>query len=221
MSQLLEQVGELIHALILQLGYPGIAVIMLVENLFPPIPSEMVMPFAGFLVGRGEMSFVGVWIAGIVGSVLGALVLYYVGMWASNLVVRRFLRRYGNWIGISEADYDRALRFFERYGDAVVFFGRFIPLVRSLISIPAGAHHMPLPRFLLFTALGSAVWSGVLNYAGVVLGENWEQILTFIDHYQTLTIVVIAVVFILLVVGWMALRARGRSRARQQAAPEA
>ncbi|MCC6801730.1 MAG: DedA family protein [Anaerolineae bacterium] len=221
MSQLLEQVGELIHALILQLGYPGIATIMLVENLFPPIPSEMVMPFAGFLVGRDELSFVGVWIAGTTGSVLGAVILYYIGMWASNTVVRRFLRRYGNWIGISEADYDRALRFFERYGDVVIFFGRCIPLVRSLISIPAGAHHMPLPRFLLFTALGSAIWSGILGYAGVVLGENWEQILDFIDHYQTLTIIVIAIGGVLLVGGWVAIRARGRSRASQEPTPEA
>lgn len=221
MSQLLEQVGELIHALILQLGYPGIAAIMLVENLFPPIPSEMVMPFAGFLVGRDELSFVGIWLAGTIGSVLGAVILYYIGMWASNTVVRRFLRRYGNWIGISEADYDRALRFFERYGDVVVFFGRCVPLVRSLISIPAGAHHMPLPRFLLFTALGSAIWSGILAYAGVVLGENWEQILDFIDHYQTLTLIVIAIGGILLVGGWLVFRARGRSRASQEPSPEA
>lgn len=221
MSQLLEQVGEFIHAIILQLGYPGIAVIMLVENLFPPIPSEMVMPFAGFLAGRGELSFVGIWLAGILGSVVGAVVLYYVGMWASNLVVRRFLRRYGKWVGISEADYDRALQFFERYGDAVVFFGRFIPLVRSLISIPAGAHRMPLARFILFTTLGSAVWSGVLGYAGVVLGENWEQVLDFIDQYQTLTLVVLAVGFVLLVGGFIVFKARSRARADRSAAPEA
>jgi membrane protein DedA with SNARE-associated domain len=211
MSRILEQLGEFIQSLILQLGYPGVAIIMFTENVFPPIPSELVMPFAGFLVGRGEMSFVGVWLAGVVGSVLGAVVLYYIGMWLGDAVVRGFLRRYGKWIGMSEGDYDRALRFFERYGSAVVFFGRVIPIVRSIISLPAGANHMPLPRFLLFTALGSAIWSGALAYAGVVLGENWEQVIEFVDSYQTLTLVVVGVIVVLLVAAFIYYKLRSRT----------
>jgi membrane protein DedA with SNARE-associated domain len=194
---------------------------MFVENVFPPIPSELVMPFAGFLVGRGEMSFVGVWLAGVIGSVLGALILYFIGMWAGDTLVRGFLRRYGKWFTTSEADYDRALRFFERYGSAVVFFGRLIPIVRSLISLPAGADHMPLPRFLLFTALGSAIWSGALAYAGVVLGENWEQVIEFVDDYQSLTIVVLAVIAVLLVGAFIYFRMRGRRLPEQSVEPEA
>jgi membrane protein DedA with SNARE-associated domain len=212
MSQLLEQIGEFVQSLILQLGYPGVAIVMFLENVFPPIPSEVVMPFAGFLVGRGELSLLGIWIAGTLGSVLGAIILYYIGMWVGDAVVRGFLRRWGKWIMTSEADYDRALRIFERYGSAVVFFGRLIPLVRSIISIPAGANHMPLPRFLLFTTLGAAIWTGALAYAGVVLGENWEQIIDFVDQYQDLTVIVLVVLVVLVVGGWILYKLRSRSR---------
>lgn len=211
MSELLERIGEFVQSLILQMGYPGVGIVMFLENVFPPIPSEVVMPFAGFLVGRGELSFVGIWIAGVIGSVLGAIILYYIGMWVGDAVVRGFLRRYGKWIMTSEADYDRALKFFERYGTAVVFFGRLIPLVRSIISIPAGANHMPLPRFLLFTALGSAIWSGALAYAGVVLGENWEEIIGFVEQYQDITVIVLVVGVLLLVGGWFFYKLRNRT----------
>lgn len=210
MSELLERIGEFVQSLILQLGYPGVGIVMFLENVFPPIPSEVVMPFAGFLVGRGELSFVGIWIAGVIGSVLGAIILYYIGMWVGDAVVRGFLRRYGKWIMTSEADYDRALKFFERYGTAVVFFGRLIPLVRSIISIPAGANHMPLPRFLLFTALGSAIWSGALAYAGVVMGENWEEIIGFVEQYQDITVIVLVVAVVLVVGGWFFYKLRNR-----------
>lgn len=220
MSQLLERIGEFVQSLILQLGYPGVGIVMFLENVFPPIPSEVVMPFAGFLVGRGELSFVGIWIAGTIGSVLGAIILYYVGMWVGDAVVRGFLRRYGKWIMTSEGDYDRALRIFERYGTAVVFFGRLIPLVRSIISIPAGANHMPLPRFLIFTTLGAAIWSGALAYAGVVLGENWEQIIGLVEQYQDITVVVLVAAVVLVVGGWILYKMRSRATA-SKLTPEA
>ena len=221
MSQILEQIAEFVQSLILQIGYPGVAIVMFLENVFPPIPSEVVMPFAGFLVGRGELSFVGIWIAGTLGAVLGAVVLYYIGMWFGDAVIRNFLRRYGKWIMTSEADYDRALKIFEKYGNVVVFFGRLIPLVRSIISLPAGANHMPLPRFLLFTTLGAAIWTGALAYAGVVLGENWEEIIGFIDQYQDLTVIVLVVLVVLVVGGWFAYKLRQRSRGEQPAESEA
>lgn len=211
MSQLLERIGEFVQSLILQLGYPGVGIVMFLENVFPPIPSEVVMPFAGFLVGRGELNFVGIWIAGTIGSVLGAVILYYIGMWVGDAVVRNFLRRYGKWIMTSESDYDRALHIFEKYGNAVVFFGRLIPLVRSIISIPAGANHMPLSRFLLFTTLGAAIWSGALAYAGVMLGENWEQIIDTVDHYQDITVVVLVIAVMVFLGGWIYYKARSRS----------
>lgn len=212
MAQLLEHLALWIEEIIQTIGYPGIGFMMFAENVFPPIPSELIMPFAGFLVGRGEFNFVGVLIAGVVGSVLGALILYYIGMWAGDKVLRTFLRRYGYLFTVSEKEYDRALSFFARYGDAIVFFGRLIPLVRSIISIPAGANHMPLPKFILFTTLGSAIWSGALAYAGVALGENWEHVILFIENYQDIVTVIFAIVG-LLFVAWIASRIITRSRA--------
>jgi membrane protein DedA with SNARE-associated domain len=212
MSQLLDRLATIIQDIILALGYPGVALVMFTENVFPPIPSELIMPFAGFVAGRGDLNFVGVWIAGVIGSVLGAVVLYYIGRWAGDTLFRRFLRRYGKWFTISENDYDRALKFFDKYGYAVIFFGRLIPIIRSIISIPAGADHMPLPQFLLFTTLGSAIWSGVLAYAGMLLGENWHEVTAFIERYQDLTVVVLVVVVVLLVAWFIYARLRNRNR---------
>jgi membrane protein DedA with SNARE-associated domain len=202
MAQILEQIGLWIEQIITALGYPGIAFVMFTENVFPPIPSELVMPFAGFLVGRGELNFVATVVAGVLGSVLGAVVLYYLGVWADERLVRRIVRRYGRILMLSEKDLDRALEFFGRYGEAVIFFGRLIPTIRSLISIPAGMNRMPLPKFLFFTALGSTIWTGVLAYAGVVLGENWENVLAIVKQYERLTLVVLVVVFVIIVV-WL------------------
>lgn len=201
MSGLLDQIAEIIQQLILTLGYPGVALVMFTENVFPPIPSELVMPFAGFVAGQpdSQLSFVGVWLAGVIGSVAGAIVLYYVGMFLGDSVVRRILRRWGRLLTVSEADYDRALRFFAKYGSVVVFFGRLIPIIRSIISIPAGANHMPMPQFLLFTTIGAAIWGFALTYAGLLLGENWHQVTDFIEQYQDVVLVVGVVVAVALV----------------------
>ncbi len=201
MAEILDKLSILIEDIIAALGYPGITLVMFLENIFPPIPSEIVMPFAGFLVAdNGEMTFPGIVIAGALGSVLGALVIYYVGVWADDLVIRRFVRRYGRYFTVSEQDLDRALSFFDRYGEAIVFFGRLIPIIRSLISLPAGMKRMPLRRFLLFTALGTAIWTALLSAAGVILKENWEDILTFIDTYQMVTLVVVGAAVLVLVI---------------------
>lgn len=202
MSQLLLQLSEFIQQMIFSIGYPGIAFIMFLENIIPPIPSEMVMPFAGFLVDDGQFTFWGVWVAGTTGSVVGAVVLYYIGQWLGEPVIRTVLDRYGRWLTLSQRELDRALHVFDRYGEAIVFVGRLIPVVRSLISIPAGMNRMPLSRFLIFTTAGSAIWTGLLAYTGVVLGANWEQILHVIDQYQTVVLVVGAA----LVVGFVVYR---------------
>jgi membrane protein DedA with SNARE-associated domain len=207
MAQLMEQVGIWIEQIITALGYPGIAFVMFAENVFPPIPSELVMPFAGFLVGRGESNFILAVISGTLGSVLGAVVLYYIGVWAGDAIVRKIIVRYGRILMLSEKDYDRALDFFGRYGSPVVFFGRLIPIIRSLISIPAGMERMPLPKFLFFTALGSAIWTTVLCYAGVILGENWENVLAIVKQYERVVLVLLVVVFIGFV-GWLIMRRR-------------
>lgn len=192
MSEIMVQVQAWIEAIITTIGYGGIALVMFAENLFPPIPSELVMPFGGFIVARGEMNFFAVLAAGTIGAVLGGLALYYIGMWADEVIVRRFVRRYGRFFLISESDMDRTLEFFDRHGQKMVFFGRLIPLVRSLISIPAGMNRMPLGRFLVWTTVGSVIWNTILTYAGFKLGQNWESVLGIMDRYEKVALGLIA-----------------------------
>ncbi|HQA67229.1 MAG TPA: DedA family protein [Aggregatilineales bacterium] len=196
MAEILEFIRVVVESVILTLGYPGIALVMFIENIFPPIPSEVVIPFAGFLVERGEFSMVGVLASATVGVLIGAVVIYYIGVWADEPVVRGFVRRYGKWFFLSEEDIDRAMAFFDRYGEWVVFFGRLIPIIRSLISLPAGMNRMRLPRFLLFTALGSLIWNTVLGVAGYFLGANWERILDITDRYEKVWLVLMALAVI-------------------------
>jgi membrane protein DedA with SNARE-associated domain len=204
MVEFAEQLRVWTEEIVALLGYPGITVMMLFENIFPPIPAEVVMPFSGFLVVRGEFNMLAVIIAGTIGSVLGALVLYGFGRWARERVVRKVVRRYGRFLQVSEADLDRSLATFNRYGDAVVLFGRVIPLFRTFVSIPAGICKMPLPRFIVFTVLGSSLWNAGLTYIGVALGENWGEMLMFLDRYKVVTNVVVALVAVLLVARFVA-----------------
>lgn len=192
MAELMETVRFWIQEIMTALGYPGIALIMLAENLFPPIPSELVMPLAGFLVAQGQFNFLGAIAAGTTGSVLGAVILYYIGRIAGEPLVRPFFRNYGKWFLLSEADLDRALSVFGRHGDVMVFTGRVIPLIRSLISLPAGMHRMPMGRFLLLTTVGSALWTTLLTVAGYILGANWGRVVEFISDYQKVVLAALA-----------------------------
>lgn len=192
MSGILEQLAFLIEQVIVGMGYVGIALVMLIENVFPPIPSELVMPLAGFFAGEGKFTFAGVWLAGTLGSVAGAVVLYYLGAWANTTILRFMIDKYGRWLGVSNDHLDRALGVFGKYGEVIVFVGRLIPVIRSVISVPAGMHRMNFGKFLLYTTVGSAIWTGVLAYAGLILGQNWPQVLGFLKTYQNVTLVAIA-----------------------------
>lgn len=192
MGGILGDIGAWVKQVIEAFGYFGIVFVMAAENVFPPIPSEVVMPLAGFMAREGTFSLYGVIIAGMLGSVIGALILYYIGLWANEAVVRRFIRRFGRFAFISEADLDVSLQYFSRYGEVIIFFGRLIPLVRSLISIPAGMQRMPLPRFLFFTILGTTVWSAILSYFGWVLQANWGVVGGYIERYQSVVLAAIA-----------------------------
>lgn len=215
LSELLKGLQAWITAIITAIGYPGITFVMFAENLFPPIPSELVMPFAGFLVAQGQFNLVLTILAGTLGSVLGAIALYYIGMLAGEPLVRPFFRRFGKWFLLSEADLDKALGAFTRHGDLIVLGGRVIPIIRSLISLPAGMNRMPMGRFLIFTSLGSLVWTSILTVGGMLLGEAWEEIIGFVEVYQDVVLVVIAVA----VVAFVAVRLRGRfGKSRQPAA---
>lgn len=199
MAEILEQIHLWLEQIIISLGYPGIVIVMFLESLFPPIPSELLIPFAGFLVSQGHFSFSGILLAGTTGSLLGALALYYLGHHLGEPLIRTFLRRYGRYLLVAEHDFNRSLDFFKRYRESIVFFGRFIPLIRSLISIPAGINRMPLDRFVLFTTLGSGLWNSIMGYMGVILGENWTEILVFVKQYELFMLIALAVVAILFV----------------------
>src|SRR5262245_9966212 len=209
MSSLLERLVEWGQQLVDALGYAGLSVIMFVENVFPPMPSEPFLLGAGFSSGRpGGLSLAGSLIAATAGALIGATFWYYVGVLLPEARIRSLLRRYGRWALLGEDDLDRALSWFRDHGRLVILFGRCIPIVRSLISVPAGIARMPLPQFLVYTAIGTAAWSALLIGVGRALGENWEAALSFFDRYDQVLLAAMA----LAVVAFVANRLRRRRR---------
>ena len=174
-----------------RLGYLGIAALIALENIFPPIPSEVILTLGGFLVGQGRFSFVVALVAATFGAVVGAWVLYGIGAVLGEARVRWLIRRYGRWAMLKEEDLDKAVGWFERHGGKAVFLCRFVPLVRSLISLPAGIARMSLPRFTLYTTLGSVGWNAVLIGLGWYVGDQWERIAGYMDYFQYAVILVI------------------------------
>ena len=167
--------------LIASTGYFGIVFLMFVENVFPPIPSEFIMPLAGFMVTEDKFSLLGVIIAGTIGSVLGALPLYYLGAKLGEDKLKKFAGRHGRWLTLSPEDVDRANRWFDRHGAFAVLFCRLIPGIRSFISIPAGINRMNVASFLFYTFIGAAIWTSALAYAGYILGTNFRQLGEYLD----------------------------------------
>ena len=168
-------------SLVQKMGYTGVVFLMFAENVFPPIPSELIMPMAGYLVRDGQLSMLGVVAAGTLGATLGALPLYYIGYKIGERRLRHFANHGGRWVGFSCKDIDRAKGWFDRHGRKAVFFGRLIPAIRSFISIPAGLHRMPLWGFLGYTAIGSAIWSAFLAWIGYAARGQSDKIEKFID----------------------------------------
>jgi membrane protein DedA with SNARE-associated domain len=158
------------------LGYPGIALLMFLENIFPPIPSEVIMPMAGFTASSGELTLIGVVVAGVAGSLIGALPWYFAGRLYGGDRMKRFADRHGRWLGVSRDDIDRVTAWFGRHGRTAVLIGRLVPGVRTLISVPAGVCGMPLLPFLIYSGIGTLGWTGALAYAGVLLQSNWRVV---------------------------------------------
>lgn len=173
-------------------GYPGIVLVILIENLFPPIPSEIVLPFAGFMTTQGSLTLFGVVVAATFGSVLGALALYGVGVWFGRDRIYWIARRYGRWLTVGEQDVQRAEDWFARYGIWTVFFCRMVPVLRSLISIPGGLVRMNLAVFVLYTALGSVIWNLLLSGVGALLGAAWPAVSRWVNLYQDVVIALLA-----------------------------
>ena len=172
---------EWVVGIVRMLGYPGIAILMLIENVFPPLPSEGIMPFAGFLAARGELSLFGVILAGTIGSVLGTLPIYFIARKVGIERIREWFERYGHWLTLSGRDVDQAAGWFDRYGGLLVLVGRALPGMRAFVSIPAGARRMHFGRFLLYNTVGSALWTGFLTYLGVLLGQNYEAVKDYLE----------------------------------------
>lgn len=191
-----------------QYGYIGIALIIAIENLFPPIPSELILTFGGFLTTQTSMTVIGVIIASTIGSITGAIILYLIGRIFDIPFLERIVDRYGRILRVKKEDLHKANDWFTRFGYWTVFFCRMVPILRSLISIPAGMTRLNFGLFLLFTLFGTLIWNTILVSLGALLGENWEKVVDFMDVYSSVTYVVLAILFILFVCLWFFRRKR-------------
>ncbi len=199
---MLETIVVWVKSVIVGMGYPGLGLVMFLENVFPPIPSEIVLPLAGSLTLEGSYTIVGITLVGMLGSLLGAWVFYGIGRWANEDRLRGWVIKYGKWMLINESDLDNSFNWFKKYGDSAIFFGRMIPLVRSLISIPAGMAGMGPLKFTLFTMLGTALWNFILAMGGRLLGQGWELISDYVNRYQDAVVIILAA----LVLGFIIVR---------------
>lgn len=177
-------------------GYLGVALLMFLENVFPPIPSELIMPLAGFAAARGDLSLAGVLAAGTIGSILGALPWYWAGYHFRLNRLKRIADRHGRWLTMTAEDVDTASDWFGRYGASAVFFGRLIPTVRTLISVPAGIARMRLPAFLAWSSLGTFLWTAALTLAGYVLESQYERVAAWLDPAAKLVVMALSIAYL-------------------------
>ncbi|MGM0867576.1 MAG: DedA family protein [Bacillota bacterium] len=182
-----------------QFGYIGIFLLITLENLFPPIPSEVILTFGGFMTTHTSLSVFGVVVASAIGSVAGAIVLYGIGLLIDINRIEKIIEKWGHILRLSKKDVHKANEWFSKYGVWTVFFCRFIPLIRSLISLPAGMAHMNFGVFLVLTTLGTLIWNVVLVYIGASVGGSWETIVGYMDIYSNVMYVVLALLFMVFV----------------------
>jgi membrane protein DedA with SNARE-associated domain len=208
----LGNLAEWVTDVIERLGYVGVALLVALENLFPPIPSEIVLPFAGFVARDGKATLWGMIVAATIGSMIGALTLYGIAAWIGPDRLRRVLLRYGSWLRLSPTDIDRSEQWFDKRSSAAVLVCRCVPLMRSLISIPAGFRRMDLTRFVVYTLIGSVIWNTVLIGAGYLLRSNWDAVEPVLEWFQYVVIAAI-----LAAIGWYVWRRMLSPAARRRA----
>ncbi len=195
MISILDYVSQIAINLIEYLGYWGVFVGMTIESACIPLPSEVIMPFAGYVVWEGQMTFSGIVIAGVLGNLLGSWIAYFVG----SIGGRPFLEKYGKYFLISHRKLEMAHDWFERYGHEAVFISRMLPIVRTFISLPAGIAEMNFKKFTIYTILGCIPWVAFLGYIGVMLGPHWEQIRSYF-HILDIFVGIAIVGFIIYIV---------------------
>ena len=187
---------QFILHIIEQFGYFGVFFLILIENVFPPIPSEVILLFSGFFSTYTNLNVLYMIVASTLGSFLGAIILYYIGKIFNKERLKKIVKgKLGKILFLKEKDIDKADEWFDNKGNKSVFFCRFVPIVRSLISIPAGMSEMLMVKFIIYTVCGSMIWNTVLICLGYKLGDNWEYVLTILDNYQLIVIVILIIVF--------------------------
>lgn len=180
-------------------GYLGVMLLIAIENIFPPIPSEVILTFGGFMTKQpnSSLTILGVIVFSTIGSIVGALVLYYIGKILNKERLEKIVSgKIGKVLRVKPKDIESADHWFDTKGNKTVFFCRFIPIVRSLISIPAGMSEMPMPKFLIYTTIGSAIWNTILVIIGSVVGKNWEKVVAVIDKYSKVVLILLIVLFV-------------------------
>ncbi|HWL22822.1 MAG TPA: DedA family protein [Ureibacillus sp.] len=181
-------------------GYIGVFLLIMLENIFPPIPSEVILTFGGYMTTQSNLSVVGVVIASTLGSVAGAIALYDIGKIVGIKRIGRFVDKWGKFLRLTNQDIYKANDWFKKYGVWTVFFCRFVPLIRSLISLPAGMSKMNFWVFLAFTTIGTLIWNIVLILLGAKVGENWDEIVAYMDTYSNIAYAIIAILIVLFVI---------------------
>ena len=189
---MLENVTELVDGG----SYLVIALLMFAENIFPPIPSELIMPLAGFSAASGDLHLIGVIVAGTAGSVVGAAFWYLVGRWVSVERLRRFAAEHGRWLNISPEEVDKVDDWFDSHGGKAVLLGRLLPGIRTLISVPAGLTGMSVPRFMVYSTSGTAIWTAFLATAGYLLGEQYDRVASWVNPVGTAVIAAIVLTYL-------------------------
>ncbi|WP_066343198.1 DedA family protein [Geminocystis sp. NIES-3708] len=182
------------------LGYMGIALLMFLENLFPPIPSELIMPLAGFTVSQGKMELIPAIVAGVIGTILGAFPWYYFGKLVDESRLEKLADKYGKWIFVSATDISKANQWFNKYGNIAVFLGRLVPGIRTLISLPAGINNMNMSSFIIYSTIGTLLWVSLLTGSGYVLGDNYELVEQYIAPVSKIALLSIIFFFLIWII---------------------
>ena len=180
LEKLIAVLATWIIGVISSMGYGGIVLLMAIESACIPLPSEIIMPFAGFLVSKGTMTLWGIALAGAIGCVLGSIPAYYLGMFGG----RPLVEKYGKYVLISHKDLDLADHLFVKHGEIIIFIARLLPVVRTFIAFPAGVARMNMPKFIAYTFVGSLIWCWILGYAGMKMGENWESLKVYFHEFH-------------------------------------